>query len=351
MSSLAVVHELRSPRSLDAPDAAAAFQEDLLAEFVLARSAHGAADATVRAELAAVTEFLDWAGCYAWEVQPGHGDRFLAEAQRDRAAKTRQMKAGRIATFYRFLEVRYQGEIHRLTSRVVTSPIDEVNRPRNTGPCMVRVPPSPVELAGFFTRWRAEVAEARKWRTASRNYAMARLAAEVGLRASELCGLALDDLHFDHGPLGKIHVRMGKGARGSGPRQRLVPMLGITGTLLRWWVEEVRGEFSDDFERPRAALFPSERGGPADREAFRLAVTDAAAAHLRGPVRTLTPHVLRHACASRLYAEGLSLPALQQVLGHRWLTTTVSYVHVASESIEAEYARAAERAAARLTAR
>jgi site-specific recombinase XerD len=112
----------------------------------------------------------------------------------------------------------------------------------------------------------------------------------------------------------------------------------------------VRGEFNDDFERPRAALFPSERGGPADKEAFRLGVKDAAARHLRGPVRALTPHVLRHACASRLYADGLSLLAVQQVLGHRWLTTTVSYVHVANEVVEAEYARAAERAAARLSA-
>ncbi|SNR98758.1 Phage integrase family protein [Haloechinothrix alba] len=294
MTSLAVVHDIHSPRSLDAPDAAAAFQEDLFAEFVLARSAHGAADATVRAELAAVTEFLDWAGCYAWEVEPGHGDRFLVEAQQDRAVKTRQMKAGRIATFYRFVEVRYQGEIHRLTGRVVASPIDEVNRPRSSGSCTVRVPPSPAELAGFFTRWREELAQVRKWRTATRNYAMARLAAELGLRASELCGLALEDLHFDHGPLGRIHVRRGKGSRGSGPRERLVPMLGIARTLLRWWVEDVRGEFSDDFELPRAALFPSERAGPADKEAFRLAVKDAAVRHLRGPVRTLTPHVLRH---------------------------------------------------------
>ena len=321
MTSLAVVQDLHSPRSLECSEAAAAFQEDLLAEYVLARSAHGAADATVRAELATVSEFLDWAGCFAWEVEPGHGDRFLAVDQRDRAVKTRQIKAGRIAMFYRFLEVRYQGEIHRLTGRVVSSPIDAVNRPTCTGPCTVRVPPSPAELAGFFARWRGELAEARKWRTATRNYAMARLAAEVGLRATELCELSLDDLHFDHGPLGKIHVRMGKGSRGSGPRERLVPMLGVAGTLLRWWVEEVRGGFGDDFERPRAALFPSERGGPADREAFRIAVKDAAGRHLRGGVRTLTPHVLRHACASRLYADGLSLLAVQQVLGHRWLTT------------------------------
>lgn len=347
MAELAVVRDLRSPRSLGSAEEALAYQQDLLAAFVLARSAHGVTDGTVRGDVAAVCEFLDWAGCLAWEVTPGHGDRFLAEGQRGRAHKTRQIKAGRIAGFYQFLEIRYQGEIHELTGHVVCSPIDTVNRPTNSGVGAVRVPPSPAELAGFFARWRGELAEVRKWRTAARNYAMARLAGEVGLRAAELCALGLDDLHFDHGPLGKIHVRMGKGARGSGPRQRLVPMLGDSRALLEWWVGEVRGQFGDDFDAPRAALFPSERGGPTDAEAFRVALVAAAATHLRGPVRILTPHVLRHAAASRLYGEGLSLAAVQALLGHRWLTTTMRYVHVASDAVEAEYAAAAERAAAR----
>ena len=69
--------------------------------------------------------------------------------------------------------------------------------------------------------------------------------------------------------------------------------------------------------------------------------------HLRGPVRRLSPHVLRHACATRLYGEGLRLVAIQQLLGHRWLSTTMRYVHLASDTIETDYQQAAERAAAR----
>jgi integrase/recombinase XerD len=102
MASLAVVRDIHSLRSLEGPEDALAYQQDLLAEYVLARSAHGVTDATVRADLAAVNEFLDWAGCPAWEVTPGHADRFLAQAQRDKADKTRRIKAGRIAEFYRF---------------------------------------------------------------------------------------------------------------------------------------------------------------------------------------------------------------------------------------------------------
>ena len=115
--------------------------------------------------------------------------------------------------------------------------------PGTAGDFHVRVPPSPQALAAFFAAWRGELPAARKWLAAARHYAMARLAAETGLRLRELCGLRLEDLHFGHGPLGKVHVRLGKGSRGSGPRERMVPMLGDARPLLIWWVTEVRGQF------------------------------------------------------------------------------------------------------------
>lgn len=345
--SLGVVRDLRSPRVLDTAEDAGAYQEHLLAEYVLARVAHGVLDATIRQDVAAVEEFLNWAGVWAWEIEPRHADKFLGEAQQGRAVATRRGKATNIDTFYRFLEIRYRGEIHQLTDRVVSSPIDAINRPTHTGDFSVRIPPSPGDLVRFFSEWRTQLDDARKWLVAARNYTMARVTGEVGLRVRELCALTLDDLHFEHGPLGKVHVRLGKGARGSGPRERLVPMLGESRKLLTWWVREVRGDFDDDWELPRAPVFPSERGGRVGPESFRSALHDAARDHLPGPVRTLTPHVLRHACASGLYRAGVSLYAIQQLLGHRWLSTTMSYVHVSSESVEEEYRKAAERSAAR----
>lgn len=344
---LAVVRDLRSPRRLESDQDTADYQEHLLAEYLLARVAHGVGDGTVRSELAAVEEFLQWVGIWAWEVQASHADRFLSQELRHQARGTRRGKATAIDLFYRFLEVRYRGEIHELTGRVVCSPIDSINRPRHSGDFAVRVPPSALALKAFFAGWRQELGSTRKWLTGTRHYCMARLAGEVGVRLRELCWLGLDDLHFDHGPLGKIHVRMGKGAQGSGPRERLVPMLGDARALLTWWVEEVRGEFRDDWSQPQAILFPSERGGPISGETFAVALRDAASRHLQGPVTKLSPHVLRHACASRLYAEGVGLVAIQQLLGHRWLTTTMGYVHVSRDLIEAEYKRAAERASAR----
>ena len=41
----------------------------------------------------------------------------------------------------------------------------------------------------------------------------------------------------------------------------------------------------------------------------------------------LTPHVLRHFCASSLYARGLDVKAIQELLGHSWLSTTTRYIN------------------------
>ncbi len=78
---LGVVQDLRAPRSLGTPEEAAAYQEHLLAEYVLARLAHGVADGTIRGEVAAVEQFLAHAGVpghprlYARVLGPGCGRR------------------------------------------------------------------------------------------------------------------------------------------------------------------------------------------------------------------------------------------------------------------------------------
>ena len=84
--ALGVVRDLRSPRSLDGPGEAAAYQEHLMAEYVLARLAHGVTDGTIRGEITAVEQFLQHAGVFAWEVEPAHADRFLGQAQRHAGA-------------------------------------------------------------------------------------------------------------------------------------------------------------------------------------------------------------------------------------------------------------------------
>ncbi|MGG7569532.1 hypothetical protein [Streptomyces sirii] len=82
---------------------------------------------------------------------------------------------------------------------------------------------------------------------------------QVGLRVSEACGLDLDDIKWDLGRFGKLHVRHGRRARGSGPRERMVPLINGADRTPRWFIWDVWGQFGDDHTRPGAPLFPSER--------------------------------------------------------------------------------------------
>ena len=77
--------------------------------------------------------------------------------------------------------------------------------------------------------WRQELANCQKFAPTARNYAAARLMSEVGLRVNEARSLDLDDIKWDLGRFGKLHVRHGKGARGSGPRERMVPLINDAG--------------------------------------------------------------------------------------------------------------------------
>ncbi|MGH3808885.1 MAG: site-specific integrase [Pseudonocardiaceae bacterium] len=102
----------------------------------------------------------------------------------------------------------------------------------------------------------------RKFAPAARNYTACRLMAEVGLRVNEACKLDLADIKWELGRFGKLHVRHGKGARGSGPRERMVPLINDAGATLRWFIEDAWAYFGDDHTRPGVPLLLSEARTP-----------------------------------------------------------------------------------------
>ena len=114
------------------------------------------------------------------------------------------------------------------------------------------------------------------------------------------------------------------------------------------------GHFDDDHTRPGAPLFTSERrcaDGSAARvgdDAVRASLTAAARIHLPEWPEALTPHVLRHYCASQLYAGGMDLIAIQEVLGPAWIATTLHYVHVHRTHVQDAWVAGQQRAAERL---
>ncbi|MEV4201914.1 tyrosine-type recombinase/integrase [Micromonospora globbae] len=352
--ALAVVRDLREHRGPASAAELVEFETDVLAGFVLARASAGLADATVRADVGHLEQVRAWFGRPLWEMEPADADAYFGRVLRDAASGTRLARAQALTTYFAFLELRHKVEIHALTGRVVQCPIDEMNRPRGRKDARLRIPPSEVEVAQLFAGWAGELASCRKFAPAARNYTAARLMAEVGLRINEARSLDLTDVKWDLGRFGKLHVRHGKGSRGSGPRERMVPLVNHAGRTLRWFIEDVWGQFDADHTRPGAPLFPSERrngDGSCRRvgdDALRQGLAAAAASHLPTWADTLTPHVLRHFCASQLYLSGVDLISIQELLGHSWVATTMRYVHVHRTRIEDAWVAGQQRAAQRL---
>jgi integrase/recombinase XerD len=83
-------------------------------------------------------------------------------------------------------------------------------------------------------------------------------------------------------------------------------------------------------------------------ETLRSMLAAAAASHLPDWPERVTPHVLRHLCASQLYLGGMDLVAIQATLGHAWIATTMNYIHVQSTHIEDSWVTGQSRAADRL---
>ena len=292
-----------------------------------------------------------------WMLGTAEADRYLTwlRVERGQARITVKCKAWTLAAFFDFLIVRYQGDVHALTGRVLVQPIDEFNRPAKTDYGAGRVPPPEHDVETLFTAWRESLPAARKYLPAARDYLAASLWRRAGLRINETVMLDIGDWRPDLGPIGKLHIRFGKGSRGRGPRTRLVPGINDIDALLEWWLVDVRHQFGDDWDNPDAALMPSERrdrhGEMCPRvgaNALREGLAHAVGRFLPAWQGRLSPHGLRHFCASSLYARGVDLKAIQELLGHRWLSTTTHYVHVPAEHIEQAWAVANDRVADRL---
>jgi integrase len=152
------------------------------------------------------------------EMRPEDADDYFGRVLRNAGPSTRSGRAAAVTVYFRFLELRHRAEIYNLTGLAVECPLDEMNRPPTSVDRQLRVPPSAAEMEQLFGGWRDELASSRKFAPVARNYVVARLAADVGLRINEIRMLDFDDAHWELGRFGKLHVRYGKGSRRRGPK-------------------------------------------------------------------------------------------------------------------------------------
>ena len=258
-------------------------EQELADQYALACAAAGISDAHIAEERSVIFELIRFTGRRVWEITAEDGDRFFAHQRTGRglARTTVAKKALVIAQFFDFLISRYQGAIPALTGHVACQPVDEFNRPAKADQHVIRVPPAEQEVGDLFAGWRQSLPRARKFLPAARDYLAASLWRRVGLRINETVMLDIRDWRPDLGEHGKLHVRFGKGSRGRGPKNRLVPAIDSAGSLLAWWMADVRHQFGDDWCDPDAPLLPSERRDRMTGRCQRIAPAPRSAAGRR----------------------------------------------------------------------
>ncbi|NHB76757.1 tyrosine recombinase [Rhodobacter calidifons] len=161
-----------------------------------------------------------------------------------------------------------------------------------------------------------------------RDAALFELLYATGLRVSELVGLPVAAVRGD--------PRMIL-VKGKGDKERMVPLsTPARAALAAWLAERDRAEeAARQAGRPASRfLFPGEgREGHLTRQYFHALVKDVAVRAGLSPAR-VTPHVLRHAFATHLLANGADLRVIQTLLGHADVATTEIYTHVLDDHLK-----------------
>jgi site-specific recombinase XerD len=325
----------------------ARYQAECVEAYAASQLARNYSPVTIENGTGVLERFLVLCGRPAWEVTREDVDRVVGDlVAQGLGASTRRGYVQAFKGFHRFLMARRRPEIEASFGVRLEDPIDQFNAARHVGADSPtsRPPPSPERMEGFFEFLKERIATARKYAPAGRDYALYRTLYHAGLRAEEAASLAVGDLHFDRGPFGKIHVRFGKGARTSGPRPRWVPMLDGLELVLGWYLAEVRPRLA----RGGQALFCDQAGGAIHRGTIRNRLRHLHALSGSAAQERFSPHDLRHACATRNYERGVDLVAIQQMLGHWHVGTTMRYVTPSATFIEDAYRRAVSDALTRL---
>ena len=335
---VAPVVETRDPRR---------FQAECVEAFVASWTARGFAESTIANDVGVLERMLAALGRPAWEVSAEDVDRVVGElASLGRAVSTRRNYLQVFKGFHRFLEVRKAAEIEAAFGVRLACPLDEFNAARHVSDDSptAQVPPTPERVAAFFEFLKGRIATARKYAPAARDYALFRTLYHAGLRSEEVVMLDGSDMHLGRGPFGKLHVRFGKGAKGSGPRPRWVPMLDGLDLVVRWYLADVRGRFPDS-----PVLLCDESGGRMAAATIRNRLRHLMGVEGRPESEWFSPHGMRRACATHNYERGVDLVAIQQLLGHLTVASTMRYVRPSETFIEDAYQRAISATLSELT--
>jgi integrase/recombinase XerD len=277
--------------------------------------------AAYRRDLVAYCEWLDAHGATVLDVDHAQLVTFVGERRASGAATSsiaRQLAAVRM--LHRYLSI-------------------EGDRPDDPAADLegVRVPsgiPKPLSEAQVTSLIDAIVVTEPIHR---RDLALVELLYATGARISEAVGLSVGELDLD----ARLVRLLGKGSK-----ERIVPFGASAAAAMEdWFSGSGRARLVPDQWRRRddaEAVFLNVRGGRLSRQAAWLVIKKYG--HRAGIGDALSPHVLRHSCATHLLDHGADLRVVQEMLGHASISTTQIYTKVSQERLWDVYRSAHPRA-------
>jgi len=182
-------------------------------------------------------------------------------------------------------------------------------------PRRVIVPLSAEEVARFWSSFRT-----------FRDLALVALMLLDGLRSCEVLALQLEDLQLAAAELRVL---------GKGNKQRVLPLPAETIEALGNYLR---------LERPLTnspSLFVCLKGPRRGQPMTPAGLRSLFRHHRRrSQVPQANPHRFRHTFGADMVRAGISLPALQHLMGHSQIQTTMLYIQLAPQDVWREYARA-----------
>lgn len=161
-----------------------------------------------------------------------------------------------------------------------------------------------------------------------RDRAMLETMYSAGLRVAELVGLNLSDWDQDANVLR---------VRGKGRKERIAPVGRHASTALHEWIA-VRELAEDAAPEDREAVFLNRFGKRLTTRSVGRMLEKYVKAN--GLDSTISPHSMRHTFATHMLDGGADLRSVQELLGHKSLTTTQIYTHVSTQRMRETYDKA-----------
>ncbi len=150
-----------------------------------------------------------------------------------------------------------------------------------------------------------------------RNHAMLETMYSCGLRVSELISIRLSNLFLEAGFVKVL---------GKGNKERLVPIGATAVKHINLYKDHVRNHMEVIKKGNEDILFLNRRGTSLSRVMVFMILKELG--EKTGLKQSIHPHTLRHSFATHLVEGGADLRAVQEMMGHKSITTTEIYTHL-----------------------